>query len=262
MTIFKKELKQNLLTLCIWSGATAFILFICVLLYPEMSTAMDDMTDLFANMGSFTAAFGMDQISFATLSGFYGVYCGSLLSIGGGFFAAMLGISTLSKEEREHTAEFLLSHPVSRASVLAQKLFATFVLVIAFNLIIVAFSLLGFVCIGEDLPVQEFLLLHLAFILLQIELVCVCFGISAFLRRGGIGIGLGLAALLYFMNLIKNITDQASFLKYLTPFAYAEASEIVASKALNTALLLIGALVTVAAVALGFLKYTKKDIAA
>ena len=37
---------------------------------------------------------------------------------------------------------------------------------------------------------------------------------------------LGLAAVLYFLNIIANLTDQAKWLKYITPFGYAEAADI------------------------------------
>ena len=54
MTIFKHELKRNLLSLIIWSGAIAFMLAVSVLIYPEMSKQMGEMNELFANMGSFS----------------------------------------------------------------------------------------------------------------------------------------------------------------------------------------------------------------
>lgn len=75
---------------------------------------MEGVSEMFASMGSFTAAFGMDRISFGTLIGFYAVECGNILGIGGAFFAAMIAINALAKEEKERTAEFLLTQPVSR----------------------------------------------------------------------------------------------------------------------------------------------------
>ena len=60
---------------------------------------------MFASMGSFTEAFGMDKISFGTLTGFYAVECGNILGLGGAFFSALCGVSILAKEEKDHTAE-------------------------------------------------------------------------------------------------------------------------------------------------------------
>ena len=68
--------------------------------------------------------------------------------------------------------------------------------------------------------------MHLAYYLLQLELAGICFAISAFLRKGSAGIGLGIAAMMYFLNLIANIADVAEFLKYITPFGYCEGAEL------------------------------------
>ena len=61
MTIVKHELRQSRTSFCIWTAAIGFLLVICVFLYPEMKSEMDSISDMFASMGAFTAAFGMDQ---------------------------------------------------------------------------------------------------------------------------------------------------------------------------------------------------------
>lgn len=241
MKIFIHEFKQGRKALIIWGAVIAFMLFICMIMFPEMKKQMDSVSEMFANMGGFTAAFGMDKIDFGTAMGFYGIECGNILGIGGGFFAALLGISALSKEEKNKTAEFFLTHPISRSNVIFQKFISIITQIILLNVCIAAISALSFVLIGEDLAVREFLLLHLAYLILQLELACICFGISAFISRGSIGIGIGIAALLYFLNIIGNISDQAEFVKYITPFKYAEAADIISTAKLDTTLILIGA---------------------
>lgn len=113
MTIYIKEIKQSIKALCIWTASIAFMMLVCIMLFPEMKGEMDSVSDVFANMGGFTAAFGMDKLSFGELMGFYGIECGNIIGLGGGFFAALAGISALANEEKERTAEFLLTHPVS-----------------------------------------------------------------------------------------------------------------------------------------------------
>ena len=96
---------------------------------------------------------------------------------------------------------------------------------------------------------------------MQLEISCICFGISAFIKRGSIGIGLGLALALYFMNLVCNISEQAEFLRYITPYAYAEASNIISEAKLDIGLIAVGEVIAVAGVAVSYFKYIKKDIA-
>ena len=50
-------------------------------------------------------------------------------------------------------------------------------------------------------------LLHLAYYILQMELAGVCFGISAFMRKRSVSLGLGIAVIMYFLNLIANIAE-------------------------------------------------------
>ena len=168
----------------------------------------------------------------------------------------------LSKEEKNRTAEFLLTHPVSRTRIITEKLAALFAQVLALNLVVFLVSVLSMLAIGEEVPWQEVCLLHLAYLLLQIELTGICFGISAFISRGSTGIGIGLAAVMYFLNIIANITDSVSFLKYVTPFGYCDGADIVANGSLDWPKAAIGLGITAVCIAIAYLKYRKKDIAA
>jgi len=260
MTIVRHELKQGRNSFFIWTAAIAVLLMVCVFLFPEMKGEMKSMGEAFASMGSFTAAFGMDRLDFGTLTGFYAIECGNILGLGGAFFASLIGVSALSREETGRTAEFLLAHPVSRTRVITEKLAAVMAQVIALNVVIFGAAVLSMAVIGEAVPWREVLLMHLAYLLLQIELAGVCFGVSAFLRRGSAGIGLGLAAILYFLNLIANMTQRAEFLKYITPFGYCEGADIVADGRLDLPMVLLGMGCAAIAIGAGYWKYCKKDI--
>lgn len=254
------ELKQNRVSFAVWTAAIGFLLAICVFMFPEMKGEMNGVTDMFSSMGSFTEAFGMDRLDFGSFIGFYAVECGNILGLGGAFFAALIGISSLAKEEKERTAEFLLTHPVSRVKIITGKISAVLAQILLMNLLIFAVAVLSAVMIGEEIPWKELSLIHLANLLLHAELACVCFGISAFLRRGGLGVGLGLAAVLYFLNIIANISEKAEFLKYITPFGYTEAADILTEGALDGTLILVGIVFSVLFLGIAYLKYCKKDI--
>lgn len=260
MTIFFHELKRSRISLLIWSGAVAFMLGVCVLIYPEMKTQMGDISAMFANMGSFSAAFGMDKINFGSFIGFFGVECGNILGLGGALFASIVGISALAKEEKEHTAEFLLTHPVSRERVLTEKLLAVFAQIIIFNLVSVLITVISIFVVGESADTKTMLLLFLAYFIMHIEIAAVTFGISAFLKGNGLGIGLGFAILLYFLNIISNLTEAAKILKYITPFGYTDGADIIANSSIEVKYLAVGISFAVLGILVAFLKYRKKDI--
>lgn len=260
MTLIRHELRQNKLSFLIWTVSIGFLLAICIFLFPEMKGEMEGISDVFASMGSFTAAFGMDRLNFGTLIGFYGIECGNILGLGGAFFASLCAVNILSKEEKDNTAEFLLTHPISRKQVITSKLIAVFILISALNLIIYAISIGSIAFVGEEIPWKEISLLHLAYYLLQIELAGICFGISAFMKNGSIGIGLGIAIMMYFFNLIANIAEIAELLKYITPFGYAEGADIITNENLDMKLITIGMVNALIGIGLAYWKYCRKDI--
>lgn len=260
MTIVKHELKMGKLSFLIWTGGITFLLAVCVFLFPEMKGQMDEFNDIFASMGSFTEAFGMDQLNFGTLIGFYAIECGNVLGLGGAFYAALCAVSALSKEEKDGTAEFLLSHPVSRTRILGEKLLAVLLQITAMNVIIFGVTVGAMAVIGEAIPWKEVVLLHLAYYVMQIELAGICFGISAFVQKGSIGVGLGLAVMMYFLNIVSNIAKPAEFLKYITPFGYCDGANIVNKGSIDGVMLAIGMVLCVAGIVVAYYQYRKKDI--
>ena len=260
MTVVLHELRRGRLAFCIWTGVISFMLLVTVILYPEMKGEMEGLGDMFASMGSFTSAFGMDKLNFGTLIGYYAIECGNVLGLGGALFAALTAVRILSKEERDGTVDFLLTHPVSRARIITGKLVAVLLQIISLEIIVFALSLCSITAVGEDIPWKAICLLHLSNSIMHIEIACVCFGISAFMRRGSAGAGLGLAIMLYFLNILANLSDKTDFLKYITPFGYCDGSDIVANRSLDGVMILIGAAFAALGVILAYIRYCSKDV--
>lgn len=261
MTLFIHELKQNRNMLIIWTAVVSCMLAVCIFIYPEMKNQMGDISSMFANMGGFSAAFGMDKLNFGEFMGFFGVECGNVLGLGGAFFAALLGTLSLAKEENEQTAEFLLTHPLSRSNIVMQKLSALLVQILLFNAAVIAVVILSTLLIGENPDAKSLALLFLAYFILQIETAAICFAISSFLRKSGFGLGIGIAAAFYFLNIIANLTESAEFLKYITPFGYTDSAEILTKGRIELPFLVVGLLLTVLGIMTAFYRYNKKDIA-
>ena len=66
--------------------------------------------------------------------------------------------------------------------------------------------------------------------------------------------------MMYFLNLIANIANDAGFLKYITPFGYCEGADIITNGSLDGVLVSIGVVVGICGIVIAYLKYTKKDI--
>ena len=141
-----------------------------------------------------------------------------------------------------------------------EKLTAVLLQLLLLNIAVFALSAASVALIGEAIPWRELGMLHLAYLLVRAEVACVCFALSSCLRTGGAGPGLGLAIGLYFLNLIANLTESARFLRYITPFAYADGASIITNGTLEAELLLPALLYAAAAVAFAFVHYERKDI--
>lgn len=260
MTIFRKELRTGAVSFLVWSAVVGGLMAVCVGLYPSMAGSMEDMSALFAGMGDFSAAFGLDKLGFGSILGFYGTECGNILGLGGALFAGMTAASVLSKEEQEGTGEFLLTHPVSRTRVAAEKLGSVLLQVLILNIAIYLLAIGSAQVIGEEIPWKELTLLHLSYFFLQIELAGLSFGLSSIMRRGSLGAGLGVAAGAYFLSLIANISEGAKWLRYVTPFAYASGADIMMESALELPLVALGMTYGLAGIAFGFFWYSRKDM--
>ncbi len=149
MTIYWHELRRGAKAFWIWALSVGALALICMLLYPSMQKQADQVTAMFSQMGGFSSAFGMDVMNMGTAMGFYGIECGACLALGGGLYAAFAASALLSKEEIGHTAEFLYTHPISRTRVLVEKFAALKTQLIAFDLVWIACSLIGFWYAGE-----------------------------------------------------------------------------------------------------------------
>lgn len=257
MTIFKKELRSGAMSLLVWSAVIGGLMAVCVGLYPSMEGSMGDMSALFADMGEFSAAFGLDKLGFGTIMGFYGTECGNILGLGGAFYAALTAMGLLAGEEGGHTAEFLMTHPVSRTRTALEKLAALTVMILTLNLVCLACGAGGILAIGAEAEWGDLMKYHGALALLQLEVGGVCFGLSSLLRRSSYG----LAAGLYFLGLLVNLDPDMEFLRFVTPYYYADAARVFAGEPLAGSLAAGCALGGLGA-AFGLWRYAGKDIAA
>lgn len=260
MIIYKKELKQGQTTWLTWTSIMCIFLGIVILIYPEMKNQMNSVGDAFSNMGEFSTVFGLDQLNMGEFKGYFGVECGNILGMFGTFYAALLGISSLAKEEKEHTAEFLLTHPITRAHIVLEKLLAIITQITLTNICIVLCSLALISIIIKDVDSTEFLLMFFAYYLMQLEISMITFAISSFLSKGDLGIGLGIAATSYFLGIFAKLMEKLEPIKYITPFGYADSAHILTEGEIHPVFLTSGILISIASIILVFSHYHMKEI--
>lgn len=260
-TIYKHEMKILYKTLLIWTLAVGGMCFVCILLFNSMKEEMEGMAESFSQMGAFADAFGMSQLSIATLEGFYSTEVGTVHSLGAAMFASIISMIMLSKEEDGHTSEFLFTLPVSRGKVITSKLIAVITNVIIFNVISVGAYTLGIVILGEDIDFDRFFLYHGMQLLMHLEIAGICFGLSAFMKKNKLGLGLGIVMIFYAYDLMSRVIPDLSDYKILSPFSYSNAADIFSTGQVEVPALVLGMVIMAVCVIAAYIRYGKKDLA-
>lgn len=262
MTLLIHEIKMNVKALIIWTTCVGVICFGCLLLFESLETTMEQMSDMYAQMGAFSTAFGMDKLSISTLEGFYATEIGIMFAIGGAMFAAMTGAGMVAKEEEGHTSEFLCTLPFGRNHILFSKYIAMAVLILVFNLVCILWVLLGFACMGDMPSEKEFLLYHGSQLFMQLEVGSICFLISSICKRRQTGMALGFAVLLYLMDMLSRVLPDLENLKYVTPYYFSNASDIFSDGTVDCGMLGISIGVILISLISAVVIYHKRDLAA
>lgn len=262
MTLYKHEMKMNLKSLIIWTLCVGGMCFGCILLYTSLEDSLQDIADVYSNMGAMSTALGMDKMSLATLTGFYATEIAMMHGLGGAMFAAILGSGMLSKEEAGHTSEFLNVFPIGRGQIIFEKYMALISNILLFNVVCTLMYVLGFVLMGEEIMVTEMILYHVAQFVMQAQIGTICFMISAFSRKNLMGAGLGIAILLFAADMMCRIIPAIENVKYVTPFYYSNGADIFTNGEIDGVMLTIGIGMLCIAFVAAFIKYEKKDLAA
>jgi len=262
MNIVKRELRAHLKSLIIWS--------VCILLFtfmetsefsayhnnPEMAAILDTMPQ------AMLKAFSMSGANLTTIIGFVSILA-VFFYIMLGIYAVLLGSSIISKEERDKTAEYLFTLPVTRRKVIVGKLIASIILcliILGVTGLSITASVMKY---NPSESFYEFLgLMLLAIFIIQMIFMSVGMLLASVLKQykksGSVSIAILLGT--YILSVMIGLSDKIDFLKYFTPFKYFEAVYIVNESKLELVYVLISVVVIVGSVFGTLIFYKKRDL--
>lgn len=258
-TIYIHELKQGFKSLLIWAFALSAMGLACIMIYRGMEGEIADMAEGFAQMGAFSAAFGMDRMSLATLTGFYSVEVATITGIGGAMFAAVISRGMLSKEEAGHTGEFLFTLPLSRGKILLAKGLCLLSEILIFNAACTGVFALGFWRVEGGIP-GEFWLFHTMQAAAQAVFCRVCFFISSLSKKVSYGPGLGIVLLFYRADMLCRISPDLKDFTFLSPFSMANSTRILGGEGLYLPGIVFGAILSAVCFSGAAIVYTRRDL--
>lgn len=264
MNIFKYEFKMKRKSILIWSLSLAAFFIFYMAFYPIMvqsSSAFKEIMDSFPE--ELLSAVGLSEgLSLASLIGYYSLTF-TFIHLALGIQSANYGFSILSEEERELTADFLMTKPISRTKIYLSKFFAAMLSLVITSL---AVAIAGFIAItlfsgGESYEVSNVFMFLITLPIFQLVFLSLGMVISLLFRkvRSVLSLSMGLVIGLYVVNSIRGLIE-SEFLGYFTPFYHFEPSETLINGQYNLTLFLISLGVITVSLIGSFLLYKRRDI--
>jgi len=254
---------MNLKSVVIWSLSIALLILVYLSAFSTISADAELMSEMMASFPEeLLIAFGMTDIDFSSVQGFYGVvflFCQLCLAIQ----AANYGFSLVSIEEREMTADFLLAKPIERSTILTSKLLAAISSLTVTNIVvwISSFVVINMVRDGREFDANALVLLLLTIIIFQLFFLSVGMLISLLMKRvrSVTPLSMALAFGMYVISAFGGMLGDTK-LEMLTPFKHFEPNYILKNGSYDLPLVMISVLAILISVAGSYWLYEKRNI--
>lgn len=263
MNIYRFEVKSLRKSTLIWICSMIALAALYLSIYPSMANDAEEFKELLGNYPpAVQAMLGINLDTIASLNGFY-IMIFSFILLCGAIQAMNLGVSILSKETRERTADFLLVKPVSRAAVLSAKLCAAFTMLVVTNVVFLL-TVVGMakLFVSEHFDLQLFVLVNFSLFFVQLIFTAIGIVISVFFRKlkSILPVSLGVVFGFYLVGVLLAVGEEGEKLRFLSPFKYFEMDYISKHGGYEISYLVLSAGIILISVAVTYVVYGKKDI--
>lgn len=261
--MYKRELKVNFKSLCLWTIILLCLFGICFAIYPsimnsENSQKINELLAVFPP--EVLKMFNMDISGISSVFGFFKTEGMVFYLLLGSLFSAILGSNILVKEESDKTIEFLHSLPVSRSKIVTSKILAGLTNIIIFVIVIFIFNLIGLI-ISNDIVYKTYIYLSLTPLLLFITIYFISMFLSTFFRKTKITmmLALGFVFISYFLQAIGNMSTNFEWIGYFSVFNLMPTRYILENNSLQLLPSLLGIGISFISIILIYIKYNKKE---
>lgn len=262
--LFFKELKRNRKNFLIWTAIIVSFTLMVLAIFPSMQEMGKELDSLMQSLPpEIMKAMGMDAQTWSSILGFYSTYFGIYIVVLMSIYTTSTATGIISKEEKDRTAEFLLTRPISRQVIFKSKLMSLAVLTFGVFLIQSIFAFVLVTVFGEDVDYSKLAVMQTNGLFLIIFFTSIGVLISMFVqpKKNFMGIVVGLTFGSYFLNALSQSTDAINWLGYFSPFHYMDFNISNADYSVDIISAAVILIVSVAALYISMKQYDKKDIA-
>lgn len=224
--LYTKELKRNRKNLLIWTSIVVGLTVLVLALFPYVKDMGKEMTAMLETMPEgMSKAMNLKGETWSNVLGMYNTYYGIYIIVIIGIYTTSTGATIISKEERDRTAEFLFTKPLSRKNIFITKMMSLFTLMTIIHLIQTAVAAISIHIFGEgtaDWAIFATMQFH-GFILV---FFFTCLGVLLSMLLGAkknyMGMAVGLVFGAFFLSAIAKSADGLGWIEYTTPFGYLD----------------------------------------
>ncbi|MEP7204998.1 MAG: ABC transporter permease subunit [Candidatus Saccharibacteria bacterium] len=263
MNVFWRELKSYRKGLLFWGIGMIALVGSGMAKFATISSTGQSMTSLLDQFpSSVKIIFGLTGFDLDQASGYFGVLF-IYIALMAATHAALLGAGIISKEERDRTSEFLFVKPLSRFKIVTAKLLAGLLNVGLLNLVTSLASLYFVGLVSKGTSATDFIVVSMAgLLMLQLLFFFVGTTVAALNRRPKSSSSIATSILLfcYILTYFINLNGQIDSLKYLTPFKYFDAKDMLSSGQLNPGYVGLSLFLMAIMVSVTYRAYNRRDL--
>lgn len=262
MNMYLHELKVMRKSAIKWTLGLIALSAMFLSIYPSMSSDAEGYKKILSNYPEqIRAALGINLNYITSILGFYSMIF-SFIVLCGAIQAMNMGLSILSKEGREKTADFLLVKPVSRASIVSSKLLAGLTTIIVTDIIFYLITLIIVNCINNHAyDAKKFFMINLTLLFVQLIFMALGTQISVFMSKlkSVLPISLGVVFGSYLIGAFVTV-GKDDIIRYLSPFRYFDITYIIKNSRYEVSYLIATIFIVVVSIIGSYMIYIKKDI--
>lgn len=261
--MLKREFKNNLKSLLIWTSIPLLLFLMVFLIYPTIIDKLDpalmnSYVDAFPE--GMMKAFNFDIVDIMSAFGWFKSEGFMMILLIGGMYAATLGGNILLKEENDGTINYLLSKPISRRKILSNKIIVGLGNITLMMLTITLFNYIGLTITG-DFDVTVFFLLNLMALLTLSVIFGISLFISTFFRKNKVmtTLAIGFVFISYILQTISSLTESFEWIKYFSVFELASVRDIALNRSVDLIYIVVGLGLLVLSLLLTHKRYNQKE---
>ncbi|CAM4442931.1 ABC-2 type transport system permease protein [Paenibacillus endophyticus] len=262
MNIFLHELKSYGKSTLIWSVSLVALLVLFMSMYPSIAADIDSFKKLLDSYPeAVRKAIGLEVENLGSVLGFY-AYIFLYLSLCGAIQGMNIGTSIISKEIRDKTADFLMTKPVSRITVLTSKILAALTSLVATNMFfLTAASMMLDQVKTEEYSAATFFMITATLFYVQLIFIALGVVISVIARKikSVLTLSLGTVFTFFIVGMLVS-TGNNEAKRYLSPFKYFDTAAISRSSSYEPSFLLAGAGIVLISLLVSYFVFIRKDI--